>query len=281
MYLGVDIGGTKTLLAAFDGSGKILQTLKFPTPGPYEEFVADLSENVAKLSTNDFRACCIAVPGRIDRHEGVGLAFGNRDWTDVPIGPDAERILNCPVVLENDAKLAGLSEARYIIKDYKKVLYLTISTGIGGSLIINGKIHPQFADMEVGQMLLEHNGRLTDWEDFGSGRAFHEKFGKRVSDIDPDDRAAWYYIARNIAIGLIDLIVTLTPEAVVLGGGAGSNFPKFKDALLEQLKLYENPLVPIPPILPAKNPEEAVIYGCYQLLKDKFAHATPAAHPAK
>lgn len=271
MYLGVDVGGTKTLLVVFDVDGKIKESLKFETPEQYDEFISTLEANVANLATKDFRAACMAVPGRIDRKEGVARAFGNRPWVDVPIGQDAEKIFDCPLIIENDAKLAALSEARYIIKDFKKVLYITVSTGIGGGFIINGKIDPNFQDMEVGQLLLEHDGKLMDWEDFGSGRAFQKKFGTRVSETDPQNTAAWYYLARNIAIGLIDLIVTLTPEAIILGGGVGAHYDLFKDRLAEELEIYENPLVPIPPIFPAKHAEEAVINGCWDLLKERYA----------
>ena len=262
-------------MAVFTPEGELKQSLKFPTPSEYPAFVDALAENIALLDTHEFIAASVAVPGRIDRTNGIGIAFGNRPWENVPIGPDIAKILGCPVTLENDAKLAGLHEASYILETYKKVLYVTISTGIGGGLIIDGMIDPNFQDIEIGQLLLEHDGRLTDWEDFGSGRAFQEKFGKPVSEIDPEDGAAWYYIARNIAIGLIDLIVTLTPQAIVLGGGAGSNYAKFKDRLDEQLKIYENPLVALPAILPAQRPNEAVIYGCYDLLKAQYENTTP------
>ena len=124
--------------------------------------------------------------------------------------------------------------------------------------------------MEAGQMLLEYNGELRDWEDFGSGRAFNEKFGKRVSDTAPEDNEAWYWFARNIAIGLINLMATLTPDVIILGGGAGAHLEKFQDRLTEQLKIYENPMFAVPPIQKAKRAEEAVIYGCYELLRDRF-----------
>ena len=270
MYASIDVGGTKTLVAVFTESGELKEQIKFPTPKNYEDFITELASNVAKLSTDEFKAGCIAVPGKINRPEGVALAFGNLDWTEVSIGPDVEKIMHAPVLVENDAKLAALSEALLLKDEFNKVLYVTISTGIGAGLVVGGKLDPNLLDMEAGQMLLEHNGQLKDWEDFGSGRAFNEKFGKKVSEVSPDDTEAWYWFARNIAIGLIDLIAMLSPEVIIIGGGAGAHLEKFQDKLEEQLRIYDNPMFSVPPLRKAQRAEEAVLYGCFELTKEKY-----------
>lgn len=272
MFLAVDIGGTKTLVAVFDTGGKVVEQEKFPTSVDYQEFLKELARAVKKLSTSKFAAAGVAAPGRIDRKTGIVVAFGNLKWQNTPIKQDVENMLNCPVVLENDSKLAALSEAQLLPK-IKKVLYVTISTGISGGLIINGKLDPKFADIEVGHMLLEHQGVLMVWEDFASGRAFQQKFGKRVGDTDDKDTNAWYWLARNIAIGLIDLVATLNPDVIVIGGGVGSHLEKFKDRLEEHLKIYENPLLVIPPIVKARRAEDAVVYGCYQIAREHYEKA--------
>ncbi len=267
-YAAIDIGGTKTLVAIFDNKGKITEQTKFPTPKQYPEFSKVLSETVAKLSTKDVQAFCVAAPGRIDRKNGVGVTFGNLTWENVPLLSDLETVFNAPGLIENDAKTAGYYEANLLIKKYTKSLYITVSTGIGCGYIIDGIIDPKFEDMEVGHMLLEHNGNLERWEDFASGRAIVAKFGKKASEIT--DKQDWYVISRNIAIGLIDVIATLTPEVIIIGGGVGTHLDKFKDQLDERLKIYENPMVIIPPIVQAKRPEEAVVYGCYELAKKNY-----------
>ena len=268
MYLAIDIGGSKTLLACFDSSGKVVASEKFKTPRVYDEFLTELAKTVANLSTNKFVAVGVAIPGKVDRKTGVGLAFGNLPWQNVPVKKDIEKMMDCKVYIENDANLAGLSEAR-LIPEFNRVLYVTISTGIGGVIVNKGKIDEGTQDAEIGHILLEYGGRLVRWEDFASGKAIVEKFGKKASEIDPDDSKTWYVIARNIAIGLIDIIATLTPDVIIVGGGVGTHLPKYQDRLNEELKIYENPLIKIPPILSAKRPEEAVIYGCYELVRDK------------
>ncbi len=267
MYLGVDIGGTKTLVASIDSEGVIAQRHKFHTPVVYEDFLSELAEALGILDVKDFVAAGVAVPGRINRTNGEAIAFGNLPWKRIPIKNDIEAIVNCPVVVENDAKLAGLSEAM-LLKEHQKVLYVTISTGIGTGLIVNQRIDPAMADSEGGQMLLEHNGKLEAWEDFASGRAIVQRFGKRASDIH--DNATWQIIAHNIALGLIDLIALMQPDVIVLGGGVGGHYDKFKDFLHENLNEYQNPLFTVPIIKEAARPTLAVLYGCYDIARQVY-----------
>lgn len=269
MYLAVDIGATKVLLATLSYKGEIVKQRKFPTPDTYSQLITAFSKEVALLDCSNFKRVVVAVPGRLDRQHGIGIAFGNRDWENVPIQHDFEKILHAPVIIENDTKLAALSEALLIKKDYSKVLYVTVSTGISAGLIVNGVIDANMADSESGQMWFEHEGKLTQWEDFASGRAIVAKYGKRASEIT--DNATWKVIAHNISIGLIQLIAVIQPEVIVLGGGVGTHFAKYEKPLLKELKHLELPIVPIPPIVRAQHPEEAVVYGCYHLAKSSHA----------
>lgn len=265
MILAVDIGGTKTLLAVFDENGQITEKNRFPTPQDYEEFKQHLAEEVAKFTTSTFNAAAVAVPGRIDRQKGIGIAFGNLPWENVPIQSDCQQILGCPVQIENDANLAGLSEAQLLKDQYRKVLYVTISTGIGGVLVVDGAMDPDTLDAEIGHTLYPHEGKLEEWEDFASGKAILERYGKRAEDIS--DPAIWQQIAEDIALGLFNVIATLTPEVIVIGGGVGTHLEKFQSLLGEALKKHADPMINLPVIVEAQRPEEAVIYGCFELAK--------------
>ena len=267
-YLGVDIGGTKTLVATLDDSGAILEQKKFFTPKEYSKFLSQLADTIGDLKNNKFTAAAVAAPGRIDRSKGIAIAFGNLPWEKVAIKSDMEKLVDCPVLIENDANLAGLSEAMLLKNEYKKVLYLTVSTGIRDGYIVNGIIDPSLQDNEPGQAMLEHEGKMQKWEDFASGRAIVKRFGKRASDIT--DEETWRVISRYLAQGLLELIAIVQPEVIVIGGGVGTYFKRFEKLLLEELHRYENPLIPIPPILGAARPEEAVIYGCYDLARSVY-----------
>ena len=261
MFGAIDIGGTKTLIASFDKEGKLINSIKIPTPSSYQEFKNQLKIAYQKLGSTNFKLVCVACPGKLDRNRGIAVAFGNLNWVNIPIRNDLELIFRCPIIIENDAKLAGLYEAHEIGRKYRKVLYLTVSTGIGGGLIIDGKIDKDFENIEPGQILLEYEGKLQRWEHFASGRAISLKYHQLASEITDND--IWYSVAKNIAIGLIDLIAMYNPSVVIIGGGVGAHLEKFQDKLVDELKIYQNPLIEIPPIVKAKDAEEAVIYGCY------------------
>jgi predicted NBD/HSP70 family sugar kinase len=266
-YLAIDIGATKTLLAVFSEDGKVLTEKKIATSSDYTQFIQELKKVIdTDLNQQQFSVCCCAVPGTIDFKNGVALAFGNEDWRDVPIKHDIEQLLpESKVLLHNDAKLAALSEATLLGGNYSKVLYLTISTGVGGGVIRNGKIDPDFENFEPGQMVFEFNGQRQLWEDFASGRALKARYGKLASEIE--DPAVWQEYTKSLTNGFENIVAIIKPDVIVIGGGVGAHFEKFKKFLDEELSKINNPLVPIPPIIKAKRPEEAVIYGCYEFIK--------------
>lgn len=268
MYLAIDIGGTKTLLGVFSAQGRLLESIKFETPKEYSVFLEKIEDNFHNLVHNDrLKLCVIGAPGKINRLDRRVFAFGSLDWENTPIGKDIQKICKVPCLVENDANLAALSEALLIRHSYKKVLYVTVSTGIGGGLISNGKINPEFADMEIGSMMFEHDGKLQYWEEFASGKYIYGKYGIKVKDIPEDNGGAWYEISRNLAIGLSAVIANLTPEVIIIGGGVGAHFEKFADRLHEELMIFGSKLVSVPPIRKAIRSEEAVIYGCYEYAK--------------
>lgn len=270
MYVGIDVGGTKTLVAVLDDRGVILESRKFPTPKKYANWLLELRHAQAHLEHQDLKSGGVAIPGRVDRHHGRGISFGNLSWQNVPVQADCEKVFNCPIVVENDANLAALSEAM-VHKKYNKVLYITISTGIGTGFIADQHIVPSMADSEGGHIMLPYKDKLAEWEDFASGRAIFEQYKMKAVDIN--DEKTWRAISRNLALGFFEHIALLQPDVIIIGGSVGTHFKKYKTYLEEELHKFEVPIVPIPPIVQAKRPEEAVVYGCYDLAKATFNHA--------
>jgi predicted NBD/HSP70 family sugar kinase len=238
----------------------LLKQQKIVTNQDYDSFLKELAQLIKTLAGQDhISATGVAAPGKIDRKSQIALDFGNLPWHHVALAKDLSPLTgHTPVYIENDANLGGLSEAKLVQDKYKKVIYLSVSTGIGDGIIINGIIDADFADSEPGQMV---------WEDFASGRALLKKYGKRASDIE--DPAIWKDYVRGLASGIGELAAILTPEVFIMGGGVGDHLEKFEVFLNDELKKYQNKLVNIPPIIKAKRPEEAVIYGCYELIKQQ------------
>jgi len=269
MILAIDVGGTKVLVATFSDDGKVEKSQKFKTPIMYPDFISELKNNITEITGGKQPdACSIALPGLIDREHGIAIAFGNLPWENVAIAQDLSDTIQCPVYLENDAKMAGLSEAHELKDLYSRVLYVTVSTGIGIGLTVDGVIDQSVSDAGGRAIMLEHQGKIQSWEEFASGKAIVAQTGKMASEIT--DEGDWYMVARNIAIGLIDLCVLLTPDCIVIGGGVGSHLEKFQEKLYSELELYQNRMViSLPQIRKAKHPEEAVIYGGYLLAKQR------------
>lgn len=268
MYLGIDIGGTKTLVASLDDEGVIVDKIKFDTSQDYHTFLKDLKTNLHQLPAKEFSYCGIGMPGIINRATGASKwSGGNLSWGSCPITDDVSEIVGCKAVVENDANMAGLSEANLVKDRYKTALYLTISTGIGGVYVVNGKIDMNMADAEVGHMLYKWDDAYETWEEITSGKAIVERFGQRADEIlEP---GIWQAISEPIAVGLINLSAALTPEVIIIGGGVGGSlnrFHKYLDGAIRQLKPEA---ITVPPVLQAQHPEEAVLYGCYELAKQR------------
>jgi glucokinase len=266
-YLGIDIGGTKTLVAVFDHAGQIVFEQKIKTTNDYAQFLAELGK-VIETVTQKYTvkaACCAITAVEFDRERGIGRTFGNLDWVDAPIKDDLGKLLgNVPVYVENDAKLAALFEFN-IIGEFKKILYITIGTGVGIALVVDGVIDTQVGDAGGRGFMLEYDGQQKAWDDIASGRFIFEHYGKKASEIT--DPSIWQDYVKPLAKGLEILIGLMEPEAVVIGGGVGAHLEKFDGFLKEELQKYRIAKLKLPPIIKAQRSEEAVIYGCYDYIK--------------
>jgi glucokinase len=272
MYVGIDIGGTKTLVAALNEHGVIKERVKFPTPQKYENFLGELQKTLAGFTHRKFLAGAVGMPVTVfDRKHGTGVNFGNLAWRNVPIQQDLEMMCDCLLAIENDAKLGGLSESMLLKGKYSKVLYVTVSTGIGIALVTDNIIDTNVGDGGGKTILLDHQGKLMPWESFASGHAIVERYGKRAMDIT--DEATWKKITRDLSLGLIELIAITEPDVIVIGGSVGTYFDRYGELLDEALQRYHLPLVTITPVIGAQRAEDAVVYGCYDLARQVFGNA--------
>lgn len=270
MYVGVDIGGTKTLLAVLNEHGVIKEEKRFPTPTKYDNFLLELKHALSQLEHQDFKAGAVAIRGMVDRQHGRPAGDDILQWTNKPLEVDVERIFKCPMILENDAKLAALSEAMLLKNDYKRVVYITISTGIGYAMVINGVLDINTNDGAGQSLLLEHRGKMVAWEDFAGGKAIVERYGKQAKDIH--DAATWKLICRDLAQGIIHIMAMMQPEVIVIGGSVGVYFDRYSKILKEEVAKYKVPLVGQPDFRQAQRPEQAVIFGCYDAAKQRYGH---------
>ena len=176
MIAAVDIGGTKTLVAACRNDGSVSARQKFPTPKDYEAFVEELSKTIKIICPDRLDIISIGCAGTIDRRTGAVINSPNLGWQNRPLIRDLKHIFSgTPIIIENDANLAGLSEAHSLDKPTRRVLYITISTGIGTGFIADGRLEPNLLDSEGGRMVFEHDDRLINWESFAAGLDYRRR----------------------------------------------------------------------------------------------------------
>ncbi|MDB5187236.1 MAG: hypothetical protein JWM07_708 [Candidatus Saccharibacteria bacterium] len=269
MLVTVDTGGTKTLIASFEKNGDVGEMIKFPTPADQNEYVTLLRQTlVENYGDCAVEAVVIGLPGIIK--DGVAVWCNNLGWKNFDAGTALAGVLgDAPVLIENDANLAGLSETRILDPIPTSSLYVTISTGIGTGIITNGKIDPGLRYSEGGRSLVEFDGMVREWESFASGKAIHATYGKYARDITSE--SVWRQIADRISRGFLAVIPLIQPEIIIIGGSIGSYFEKYGPQLTAILQEKLPAHIPCPQLAQATHPEEAVIYGCYYYALDYLA----------
>lgn len=269
MIVTVDTGGTKTLVASFSKDGQLGDVIRFETPKDQTEYINLLRKTlVDNYAGKDVEAVAIALPGII--RNGVAVWCNNLGWKNFHAQETLAGVLgDAPVWIENDANLAGLAETRSLDKIPESSLYVTVSTGIGTGFVTNGKIDPGVRYSEGGHMLVEYKGKVQEWEKFGSGRAIVAKYHKFARDIH--SKRIWRQIAGRISRGFLAIIPMLQPDVIIIGGSVGTYFDRYGNDLTDILKKHLPAHIPVPKIVQAKHPEQAVIYGCYYYATDCLA----------
>ena len=254
MYLGIDIGGTKTLIALFTKRGRIIRRKKFRTPQGSTTFIRELENNLAKFTKYKVRSVVVAIPGLVQKNYSV--KFGNRKWDDIDIYTPVKNLFDCQVWFENDANLASLFES-YRLPG--KTVFLTFSTGIGGGVAEKNHILPESDQFEPGHKLYQYNGEVKEWEDIAAASAIENYYHvDRATNLRK--KPILEDIAKRIYLGLPDVVNEYHPDTIVLGGPMGKIFKLYVKYLPNDLGVkYRRP----------KRPNESAIYGCYIYAKQK------------
>ncbi|MGH3767107.1 MAG: ROK family glucokinase [Pseudonocardiaceae bacterium] len=182
MTIGVDIGGTKVAAGVVTECGSILATAHRDTPAEDVTQIEDaIAAVVGELSSRyDIAAVGVGAAGFIDARRSTVMFAPNLAWRDEPLKASLQRRLERPVVIENDANAAAWAEVRFGAgRGGAQVVALTVGTGIGGGIVINGQlVRGQFgAAAEIGHVTVVPDGRLCGcglrgcWEQYASGRA--------------------------------------------------------------------------------------------------------------
>ncbi|MDJ1180916.1 ROK family protein [Roseofilum sp. BLCC_M91] len=254
--IGIDIGGTGIKLGRFRKDGSCQNTLTLPTPQPAtpEAVISALLPALAELDPDESAlALGVGVPGPVDQTGKISrIAINLSNWKDVPLAAWLEAKTGKPVILANDANCAGMGESWIGAgRHFQDMILLTLGTGVGGAIIINGKLFTgrQGTAGELGLITIDLYGHPCNSGNRGSlEQQVSIPAVRRFGHLDPEElghlaetgnRQAlefWQNYGHRLGAGLANLIYVLTPEAIILGGGISQSAAYFLPATLEEIE---------------------------------------------
>lgn len=240
-----------------------------PTPQNYEEAMKEFKKAASSLIGGmDVKKAIGGLAAMLD--EGATSIFGSPNllgWVGKHIRNDMQTMLGIPVVIENDAAIAGLGEAMYGAgRGINNFVYITVSTGVGGCRIVDQKIDRKVYSLEPGQQILNLE-KETTLENLVSGKAIEKRFGLKPYEIQQDN-FVWTEFADILAVGLYNSVIHWSPEAIILGGSMILGRPcisvdKIESKLRQLITFY--PTAPI--IKKALLGDESGLHGALSLSK--------------
>mgnify|MGYP002621870257 CR=1 FL=1 len=224
-YIVFDIGGTKMRIAHSEDLERFGDPVIVPTPAKFEDGV-ELFRNTVMSLTNDHppKAMAGGIRGPLNTdHSRLLSEIHLTDWVGKPIKEALAEACGGDVYLENDTAMVGLGEATHGAgKGNSIVAYITVSTGVGGAKIEDGKIDKASIGFEPGKMIIDPDDTLcpdcegNTLESYVSGASVEKRFGMKPYEITNPE--VWKELAKYLAIGVHNVVVNWSPDVVVLGG---------------------------------------------------------------
>lgn len=260
--IGLDIGGTKIAAGAVDSRGKIVKKITIPTEASRGKkiILKNILTAASKVWVPGAKALGIAMAGQCDFKNGVFLSGPNfpKNFRNINIAKLFETAFRVPASLDNDARAFTLAEGIYGAgRGKKNIVGLTLGTGIGSGIIIDGKIlrGENNTAGEIGHMTIDASstfrcgcGRTGHFEALASGTAlenFYEKYSgkflpgaeiaKKIIAGDKNAKLAVAKISEYLGLGLANIAHIFNPEIIIVGGG-GSATPTLWPAALQGFK---------------------------------------------
>ncbi|MDW7661096.1 MAG: ROK family glucokinase [Bacillota bacterium] len=285
MYIGIDLGGTNIAGGLVNDDGVIIKKYTVPTRRErgsdtvIDEIFGVVENLLEDQPKSTVKGIGIGIPGIADPYTGEVIVCVNLNWYNVPLRAKLSEKVDLPIFIDNDATVAGVAEFTVAQKDrYKDAVMLTLGTGVGGGILLDGKvvsghhgIGSELGHMIIGESLYTCNcGRNGCLETFASSTAIihyakhllkngmdsliMDQIGGDMSLIDGEviftsaqkgDEVACAVVDRLVnylSIGIMNIVSTIDPEIVVLGGGlshAGDYLIDKVNAKLETLKYFK------------------------------------------
>jgi len=278
-YVLFDIGGTKTRVAVSDDLQHFSNVKKFSTAPTIKAGIIDIVSAVNELTDSPIQAVAGGIRGALnhDKSEMIQDAGGAlTGWEEQPLAKTLKQAFKANVYLENDAAMVGLGEAHFGAGGTDQIMvYLTVSTGVGGVKIEYGAVDDYHYGFEPGHQILDVDhtilgeGEEPTLENLVSGAALERRFGMKPYEI-PQSDAVWDQLAYYLAHGLRNTVLYWSPDTIVLGGSMIVGDPRI--LLNDIIRHTENVLeevAPVPDIVDAALGDEGGLYGAMALLQQK------------
>jgi fructokinase len=236
LYGGIEGGGTKFVCAVGTGPDDIRAETRFPTTTPAEtltravHFFKEQEKVFGRLSSLGVASFGPVDPDPLSPTYGHILPTPKAGWSNADVIGPLWVAMEIPVGFDTDVNGAALAEARWgAAQGCDPVLYITIGTGIGGGVLVNGKLLHGLLHPEMGHIRLPHDFAIDPFpgicpfhadcfEGLAAGPALEKRWGQKAETL-PADHPAWDLEAQYIAMALANFILTISPQRIVLGGG--------------------------------------------------------------
>lgn len=258
LYGGIEGGGTKFVCAVGSGPSDIIAESSFSTSTNSAETIAEAVDFLAKYSQDGALAGVgIASFGPVDPdprspHYGYVTTTPKVGWAWTNFLGPVQEALGVPVAFDTDVNGAALGEYRWgAAQGLDTFVYLTIGTGLGGGGMVEGQLMHGLMHPEMGHMLIPHDWKIDPyegycpyhgdcWEGLAAGPALEGRWKVKGTDL-PIDHPAWELEAHYLALGLVNIITTMSPQRIIMGGGVmqqGHLFPLVRSKVQSLLNRY-------------------------------------------
>ena len=258
LFAGIEAGGTKWICAIADGHANILASTRISTTHP-EETIKKAIEffQSHEVEFGAVTAVGIASFGPLDLKQesptyGYLTTTPKPGWANTDIVGPIQEAFNLPVGFDTDVNGAALGEAQWgAAQGSSDFIYLTIGTGIGGGGLVNNALIHGLVHPEMGHLRIPHDWEQDPFpgicpyhgdclEGLATGPAIEARWGLKGEQI-PHDHPAWELEAQYLAFGLVNLVCSLSPQRIILGGGVMEQeqlFPLIRGRVQELLNNY-------------------------------------------
>ena len=303
--IGVNITPTHTTIASSNLVGVVVQQESFPTDPAPERTFNRIIEIIRKFSDQgSIEGIGISIPGLVTPATGNVIFVPYFKWRDLPIAETISRATGLPVTIDNDANAVALAElwfGRPEVRDARDFIFVLVADGVGTGIIFDGQVYRgvRGAAGEFGHMIVGNNapvlcscGNDDCWEAFASERAATARYqklsnGRSAPDFETlidralageqEAKTALTETARYLAIGISNLVVGFSPEAVIVGGAITRAWSLIEKALTEKIERSVRRGVPSARVLRSTLNGDPTLTGALSLvLARKFGGAAAA-----